>query len=975
MKKNNLKNAIFRVLLVLSFVFIVTGYSVYAEDLKNGSEKTTTLNNGCGNAEILAVRVGFKDYPLSEEPSDKHITTDDIKGYFAGSTSQSYPYESLPDYYKRASYGQLSLKLGEIIDVELPENRATYSGKSGQENEYRLISDIISQPGVEEKLSDYDADGDGSPDFVYFFCNGDKEDRGSVWWPHCHTENDEYFLKKGSVLKNYVLSCKEQVNVLIHETGHLLRLPDYYSYNDYQTYDFSVPDMMSDNYGDHTGLSKWIAGWITDANIIFADRNNTDHNGRTVNLTPLDEDVLNGKKIAVIATEKPGIYGEYFIVEYISGSGNMSLFDGKRDYPEGFRIVHVYYNSNNGRIYAHALTKDNTPGADFGVFKEGDSITPFTDPSSDFMENGSPKMFTGINITGFVTGKNPSFHVSFSDEEKIQDPVSFEQDDDRLTNMLELTLNSDRPLIHVNKNYGEQYVRLEREGVIYPLVLKGDEYNATKFYLEYRELTSPLLPVSDYTLVLPEGTFTTEDGDVIPEIRKKITTGDFTRLNNIETVDPEKFSSMRTGLVSYKDSSAYVTLTGHETTDGLGFRFVKFNSEDSMTEEEFYMNIPEDKRFVEAVNIIKTYDGQYLLYVNTLKNTYAQKITESGEKITNVLMIPEVVSIIELENGFKGLSAWSSGSVNAELISGNGEFTGDIWSFDFTGEPVRKIYKYDAYISGGFLAIDREHYCISGYDKGSERYYTDIYDSKDNFEKRVLLSGNLPLSICAYDSKITVVEIAFDEETGAEHFVIYTYDTLSDSVVNKKLEGDKLDEIYLSGIKLQKAEYGYVLFYRYSGKTDIALSRLMFLSDDYDIVGSLTLPGGADCIPQKDRIVVVWEDNEGRSMAWTEVFMTGKEEDKERPVNHRDSVSDKRKNDIDGSEIYSYGNAGINERTEKHRIKDGENMKSSPSQVYSSETGTGDELWLWVMIMAGSLAGCTAVAIYWFKIRLKKNGE
>lgn len=328
-----------------------------------------------------------------------------------------------------------------------------------------------------------------------------------------------------------------------------------------------------------------------------------------------------------------------------------------------------------------------------------------------------------------------------------------------------------------------------------------------------------------------------------------------------------------------------------------------------------------------------------------------------------------MVSIIELENGFKGLSAWSSGAVNAEVISRNGEFAGDIWSFDFSGEPVRKIYRYDAYISGGFLATDRRHYCISGYDKVSESYYTDIFDENDDFEKRVILSENLPLSFCAENGKITIAEIAFDEETGEEHFVIYTYDVSSNSFIRKKLEGDKLDEIYLSGIKLQKTEYGYVLFYRYSGKTDIALSRVMFLSDDYDIVGSLTLPGGADCIPHKDRVVVVWEDNEGRSMAWTEVLITGNSGDKKGAVNPENKRPEKRINDNGDSGTHGYGNAVSNEMTEGYRKKEGENVSLSLSRVDSSATGSCDDQWLWMIVAAGALTGCIAVVIYLVKFR------
>ena len=988
MSKSIFKSALCLVLIFVSAFFVVSGYifinltsddisaqplSANGNDQGKGAEayddhinndtKTITLANGCGSARVLAVRIGFADAPLSDAASDTNITTAEIRNYFEGNDPADYPYESVPAYYERASYGQLSLSLGEIIDVELPVNRDTYSGKSGGENEYRLISDIINSPGVEEKLSQYDADGDGSPDLVYFFCNGEKEEKGSVWWPHCHTEWDDYFKKNGSVLNNYILTCKDQMNVMIHETGHLLDLPDYYSYNGYYVYDFSVPDMMNDNHGDHTGLSKWLAGWIRDENITFAYRENTGADGITVNLTPVDMPGTGGKKIAVISPQLAGTYGEYLLVEYISGSGNMSLYDGRRDYPEGFRIIHVFYNDEDGRLYANALTKDHTPGADFGVFKEGDSITPFTVPSSDFNLNGEPSAFSGINITDFVTGDDPQFRVSFTDEEIRKDPVVFEQGKDSLSNMLELTLTADRPLKYSNKSYGSGFVRLEKNGVIYPLVLKADEYNETKFYLEYRELTTPLLPDSDYTLVMPAGTFTSEEGEEMPETRLNIHTGRFTKVENIETVDFDEESILRSGLVSFKDSSAYVTFTGNESEEGTGFRFVRFGSGNASEENEFFISLPEDKSRIASVNVILSDDGNYVLVINTEKNTYVQKITPDGKMLSQLVTIPEAVDVIEVGTGFKGLATEASDPEGTEVVSGDGEFTGSIWSFDLKGEPVRKIYRYDAYISGGFIAIDDSHYCITGYDRVAETYYTDVYDKNDRLDRRISLSENLPLSVCADNGKINVVEIAFDEETGEEHFVIYIYDTSSATFTKKRLEGEKLDEMYLSGIKLKPFERGYVLFYRYSGKADISLAKMVFLNRDFEITGSLSLPGGADCIPQKDRVVVIWEDKEGRSMAWTEVLMSGNPDYPRETEGHGSNTNEKNTNTPDD------GN-GNDPGGEEPDIQNGESHiqeADSASGVNAVSTGVSDDLYLWGIIVIITVAGLVASGVYLFK--------
>lgn len=992
MKKNIFKNILCLVLIFMSVFSTGTGYIyvnpltdiIFAQPLNaneedhgtvteafddhiNNNIKNITLANGCGSARVLAVRIGFADAPLGDEASDTNISTAEIRNYFEGNDPAEYPYESVPAYYERASYGQLSLSLAEIIDVELPVNRDTYSGKSGGENEYRLISDIIKSPGVEEKLSQYDADGDGSPDFVYFFCNGNKEEKGSVWWPHCHTEWNDYFRKNGSVLKNYILTCKDQMNVMIHETGHLFGLPDYYSYNGYYVYDLSVPDMMNDNHGDHTGLSKWLAGWIRDENVTFVYRENTGSDGITVNLTPVDMPGTVEKKIAVISPQLTGTYGEYLLVEYISGSGNMSLYDGRRDYPEGFRIIHVFYNEEDGRLYANALTKDHTPGADFGVFKEGDSVTPFTVPSSDFNRNGEPSAFSGINITDFVTGDNPQFRVSFTDEEIRKDPVVFEQGEDSISNMLELTLTADRPLRYNNNGYGSGFVRLEKNGVIYPLVLKADEYNETKFYLEYRELTSPLMPDSDYILVMSAGTFTSEEGEEIPETRLNIHTGRFTKIENIETVDFDEERFIRSGLVSFKGSSAYVTFTGNETGEGTGFRFVRFGSGNAPEEKEFFIRIPEDKSRVVSVNVILSYDGNYVLVINTEKNTYVQKITPDGKMLSHLVTIPEAVDVIEVGTGYKGLSTEAADHEGAEVVSGDGEFTGSIWSFDLKGEPVRKVYRYDAYISGGFITVDDEHYCITGYDRAAERYYTDIYDINDRLDRRISLSENLLLSVCADKGKINVAEIAFDEDTGDEHFVIYIYDTSAATFTKKRLEGEKLDEIYLSGIKLKPFENGYVLFYRYSGKADISLAKMVFLNRDFEITGSLSLPGGADCIPQKDRVVVIWEDKDGRSMAWTEVLVSGTPENIRETEDQGSSVNEEttaERDDGNGNDTGS--DKPDSQHTESH-APETEGGTEKVSEVNAVSTGVRDTLHLWGFIVILTVAGFVAAGVYLLK--------
>ena len=70
---------------------------------------------------------------------------------------------------------------------------------------------------------------------------------------------------------------------IIHETGHVLGLPDYYQYASQQggsadRTGILTFDIMMQNQGDHNGFSKWMLGWLPDSKItrIFANETGID---------------------------------------------------------------------------------------------------------------------------------------------------------------------------------------------------------------------------------------------------------------------------------------------------------------------------------------------------------------------------------------------------------------------------------------------------------------------------------------------------------------------------------------------------------------------------------------------------------------------------------------------------------------------------------------------------------------------------
>ena len=901
----------------------------------------------------LVFEVGFEDYPVSEGDA----LSDSIRSYFEGSRESGYPYESIPGFYRRSSYGKAEIVLGDIVAVNLSSLRSSYDGQGGGESEKCLIRDVLEAAGERVDLSEYDSDGDGIADLIFFIYAGEDTDRGDIWWSHCSEAED--ISKDGIRLERYVFSGQAETPILIHETGHAFGLSDYYGYEDYFTYDICVSDMMSDNAGDHNSLSKYLLGWIDESQVRFVSSSDGD---ARISFSPLDKEG-DGCKIAIIAPENAQTATEFFFAEYISGEGNMSLFDGRRDYPEGFRIFHAFYD-DEGRLYINALTKDNTPGADFGVFSEEDEITPFTVPSTGFYEDGEPLRFTGISFTDFVTGDAPSLNVTFTDEKAADAGVTFTKENDKLSNMLELSLTADRPVTLVSGSSG---VRLEIEGKVYPLIIKDDAYNATRFYFEYRNLKDSLWADTDYTLVLPEGTFSDKlSGEPVPEIRMTVRTGHFTGFDKINVLDmSEKKHSLRTGLIGLNGSSGYIALENVGRGEAA-FKFIRYDKGNIEESDVFTLSLPVAVGNVGDIEAQNLSDGNILLVIRTDSKTLLQRISQEGALLGKCVIIPELADVIECGRLIKGLSVSTRINENADK-TGEGEFTGNIWTVDFEGEPYSFPYYYDAYISGGFFAFGEENYVIAGYSASDDIYYMDIYGADDAFVKRIELSEKNPVTFCASGDKLLAVEVAWDDETGDEYLNVSIYDPGSESFVKKRVEAHNIAEMYLSGIKLMPAEWGYTLFYRYSGKAESSLSRVMFLTEELDEISSVSLPGGADFFQDGQRATLVWETGDERSLAWTELLVdnAGRKGDKANETGSDPIGSDSSGSESSGGSEASEGKEGESrgegDLETANEIKVEAQGETSALLADPVATGVRDMTPVWVLIAAAA-AGVAALA-------------
>ncbi|MBP7866815.1 MAG: M6 family metalloprotease domain-containing protein [Acidobacteria bacterium] len=220
-----------------------------------------------GNVKVLVLLIAFSDYaPITGD------TQSAIDSRIFGSGTGGYPLESLKNYYQRASYSQLTFQ-GNVLGwyTTAYARSAVTQTDTGRET---LIKEALNYyEGVGHDFTQYDNDGDGAVDYFAVIWTGPPGAWASFWWGYQTSFWDTSYTLDGKTLGKYSWQWESYYypsgafspQVLIHETGHALGLPDYYDYDTTVGPQGGVGglDMMDGNWGDHNAFSKYLLGWIT----------------------------------------------------------------------------------------------------------------------------------------------------------------------------------------------------------------------------------------------------------------------------------------------------------------------------------------------------------------------------------------------------------------------------------------------------------------------------------------------------------------------------------------------------------------------------------------------------------------------------------------------------------------------------------------------------------------------------------------
>lgn len=284
-----------------------------------------------GEVKTLVFMVQFTDCKNTNQSLTQQAVA---QSFFKDGTKENYPYESLTNYYQRSSYGKLNLS-GDVYGwFDLAHDRQYY--KMADNGREQIIQELLTAYDDTIDFSQYDSDKDGYVDSIYLMYAGEAESWGDFYW--AYKANVSGTIACDSVLLNsYVfMMAQESALTAIHETGHLLGLPDYYIYDASTMSDQSVSelggvgyfDMMDHNYGDFNIFSKLLLGWV-EPQYVTSDSN--------ITLNAISDS--SAKAVIVTPNKDENIFSEYYLLELYNNEGNNN--NSVKCNEGGVRIYHI----------------------------------------------------------------------------------------------------------------------------------------------------------------------------------------------------------------------------------------------------------------------------------------------------------------------------------------------------------------------------------------------------------------------------------------------------------------------------------------------------------------------------------------------------------------------------------------------------------------------------------------------------------
>lgn len=335
---------------------------------KRNGKNRLLINNfpTTGAPRSLVLLVEFSDVAFSSDDNPTNFYTRMLNE--EGFTHSNGADGSVKDFYIASSMGQFTPQFDVVGPIKLSKPRKYYGGDTPvmDSNAHEVITEACQLIDGEVDFSQYDTDGDGMVDNVYYFYAGsgqaDNPALIEAIWPHS-TELIEPLILDGKGIKSYAcsneLKCDTYGNLstagigtFVHEFGHVLGLIDLYDiYYSGFTFDPNIWDTMAigpyNNDGNtpplFSAFERSELGWMT--------------------LTELEAGIDSVSRLPELSESNfayrisvPGKPSEYYVLENRQQQGWDSFLPG-----HGMLMWHIdvdtaeWYNNTANTIGAHQL--------------------------------------------------------------------------------------------------------------------------------------------------------------------------------------------------------------------------------------------------------------------------------------------------------------------------------------------------------------------------------------------------------------------------------------------------------------------------------------------------------------------------------------------------------------------------------------------------------------------------------------------
>lgn len=310
--------------------------------------------NTTGDAHILVIPVQIS----GEQEWTKTMLKNAELAFFG--KAEETGWQSVKSFYELSSYGNITIK-GEVAPVlksKYTKSQLSNNIVNGSPMPDALIVEEFEKSSAYESLrSRYDKDSNGYIDSVVFmYSNAINSDKGYWAWVYWGGSNPSFSNPTVNtymwVSYNFIAGDQKNKNVpyaaygdlvdghtVIHESGHMLGLDDYYCYDDNGWDPSGVIDMHSNNVGDDNIYSKMAMDWAKPYYVKTSS---------SVTLT-LRTSAFYGDAILINDNWNGSPCDEYLAIEYYSPYGTNQK-DAEAKYPgnglrmytvSGFRIYHI----------------------------------------------------------------------------------------------------------------------------------------------------------------------------------------------------------------------------------------------------------------------------------------------------------------------------------------------------------------------------------------------------------------------------------------------------------------------------------------------------------------------------------------------------------------------------------------------------------------------------------------------------------